>query len=75
MAEHDDITAMLDDGWVVAGYSTCLSSLGMVTHHVLLQNGSKLTTITIGVNGRDEQGRAAQVLAPAPAPKKKGWFG
>ena len=75
MPENDDLTAMLDGGWTVAGYSTCLSTLGMITHHVLLQKGSKLSTVNIGVNGVDEQGRGVQVLAPAPPAKKKGWFG
>ncbi len=69
-----DLTGMLESGWAVAGYSTCLSSLGMLTHHVLLQKGSNLTTVMIGINGGDESGRSSNALSPAP-PKKKGWFG
>jgi len=49
-----DLTAMLENGWAVAGYSTCLSKDGNITHHVLLQKGSELTTFTLppskGVN-------------------------
>lgn len=75
MPENDDLTAMLDGGWTVAGYSTCLSTLGMITHHVLLQKGNKLSAVNIGVNGVDEIGRGVQVIAPAPPAKEKGWFG
>ena len=39
-----DLTAMLADGWAVAGYSTCPSKNGQITHHVLLQKGSELAT-------------------------------
>jgi len=35
---------MLADGWAVAGYSTCPSKNGQITHHVLLQKGSELAT-------------------------------
>jgi len=69
-----DLGAMLSSGWSIAGYSTCLSALGMVTHHVLLQNGNKLVTFMVGINGGEEQGRSFNSLSPAP-PKKKGWFG
>lgn len=73
-AGQNDLTQMLESGWTVAGYSTCLSTLGMVTHHVLLQMGSNLTTMMIGITGGDEQGRSVNALSPAP-PKKTGWFG
>ena len=69
-----DLTAMLNDGWCVAGYSTCLSTLGMITHHVLLQRGNDLRMIMIGIKGADEEGRSMNVLSPAPPAKKKGWF-
>ncbi len=77
MADERDtrLTAMLDDGWIVAGYSTCLSQLGIITHHVLLQHGSNLATVMIGIKGADEEGRSINVLSPAPTVKKKGWFG
>jgi hypothetical protein len=77
MPEDGDtrLTAMLESGWVVAGYSTCLSTLGMITHHVLLQMGSNLTTVMVGIKGADEDGRSMNVLSPAPTLKKKGFFG
>jgi hypothetical protein len=76
MSEGSDnrLTEMLETGWAVAGYSTCLSTLGIITHHVLLQQGSKLTTIMIAIKGADEEGRSLNALSPAPPLKKKGWF-
>ncbi len=73
--EEADLTEMLESGWAIAGYSTCLSQLGIITHHVLLQKGSNLTTFMVGQRGKEEEGRNAFVLSPAPPPKKKGsWF-
>ena len=69
-----DLTRMLNHGWDVAGYSTCLSALGVITHHVLLRNGSSLKTFMVAIQGGSEQGRTMNTLSPAP-PKKKGWFG
>jgi hypothetical protein len=72
---HDTrLTALLESGWAVAGYSTCLSTLGIITHHVLLQQGSNLTTVMIAIKGADEEGRSLNALSPAPVLKKKGWF-
>ncbi len=73
-APQGALTEMLETGWTVAGYSTCLSTLGIITHHVLLQQGANLTTMMIAVQGGEEQGRSVNALSPAP-PKMKGWFG
>lgn len=72
--DRTELTTMLEGGWTVAGYSTCLSALGLIMHHILLQQGSNLTTVMIGIQAGNEEGRSINVLSPAP-PKKKGWFG
>lgn len=75
-SDETDLAAMLESGWAVAGYSTCLSQLGIITHHVLLQKGSNLTTFVVAQRGKEEDGRGSFMLSPAPPPKKKGsWFG
>jgi hypothetical protein len=48
--------------------------LGIITHHVLLQQGSNLTTVMIAIKGADEEGRSLNALSPVPVLKKKGWF-
>jgi len=70
----DQITAMLEDGWDLAGYSVNMAAMGALMHSVLLRKGSKLTSIVIVTQGEQETGRNVNVLAPRPE-KKKGFFG
>lgn len=69
-----DVQAMLESGWTIAGYSTCLGTMGTLTHHILMQHGTNLTIVTVNITGGSEDGRYANVVSPTPA-KKKGWFG
>ncbi len=77
MAElgEDQLTDMLNDGWTIAGYSVNMMALGALTHNVLLQKGTHLTSITVITQGDGETGRNVNVLSPKPDGKKKGFFG
>lgn len=70
-----DLTEMLAKGWEITGYSTCLSQLGVITHHVLLRSGTDLVTATFLIQAGVEKERYLNRLSPAPPPKKKGFFG
>ncbi len=71
---RNELTESLEAGWTVAGYSVCLMVAGATSHHILLQNGTSMKSITVITNSGDELGRASIPLSPAP-PEKKGWFG
>ncbi len=69
----DQLTEMLENGWAVAGYSSCLMAAGALAHNILLQKESTLTNITVVLNGGKELGRTVSALAPQ-APKELGFF-
>ena len=69
----DKLTEMLEDGWAVSGYSSCMMAAGALAHNVLLQKNSMLTNITIVINGNKELGRTVTTFAP-PMPKELGFF-
>lgn len=69
----DQLTEMLESGWAVVGYSSCIMAAGALVHNVLLQREFSLTQISIVTNGDKELGRNQNVLAPMP-PKEKGFF-
>jgi hypothetical protein len=73
-AEKSDLAKMLESGWAVVGYSVCLMAAGATSHHILLQQGSNVTTFVVILSSGEELGREAVPLSP-PMPKKKGWFG
>jgi hypothetical protein len=71
---RNELTELLEAGWTVSGYSVCLMVAGATSHHILLQNGTSLRSITVITSSGEELGRASIPLSPAP-PEKKGWFG
>ena len=71
----DDLEQLLKDGWEIAGYSVNIMALGALSHHVLLRQGTNLTTITIVSNAGKELGRGSTILSPSSPPAKKGFFG
>ena len=70
----DMLELLLANGWAVAGFSSCLSTMGVLVHNVLLQKGTDLRIVSVNISGGSEDGRYVVTLSPAP-PKKKGWFG
>ena len=69
----DQLTEMLENGWAVAGYSSCIMAAGALAHNVLLQKGAMLANITVVLHGEKELGRTVSTLAPQ-APKELGFF-
>jgi len=62
----DQLTDMLNDGWMVAGYSVNMMAMGALAHNVLLQKGTRLTSITVITLGDRETGRNVNILSPEP---------
>lgn len=72
----DEIADYLDDGFVVAGFTTAMMAAGALVHTVLLQKESTLVAINVVKTGEKELGRTVHLLSPKPkAPEKKGWLG
>lgn len=75
MPETDELTKLLSDGWVIAGYSVCMLAAGALSHNILLQKNNSLASITVLVNAGREIGRNTTILAPvAVSAPKKGFF-
>ena len=72
---EDKLATMLDNGWIVAGYTVAMMAAGAMVYSILLQKDVQLTTINIVKNAGKELGRAEEVFSPMPtAAPKKGWF-
>ncbi len=71
---RNELTELLETGWTVSGYSVCLMAAGATSHHILLQNGTSMKSITVITRSGEEPGRASIPLSPTPH-EKKGWFG
>lgn len=66
-AWDDELAKMLDDGWVVVGYSTAMFAAGGFAHSVLLQRAAhEVMAVTITIT-KGELGRRFDQLSPAPA--------
>ena len=70
---EDKLVDLLSDGWAVIDYSVSMMAAGGMAHCILLQKGTALITVTIGLLGEKEIGRTFITLSPMPPPKK-GWL-
>ena len=70
---EDKLVDLLSDGWSVIDYAVAMMAAGGMVHCILLQKGTALTTVNIGLMGEKEIGRTFVALSPAPA-AKTGWF-
>lgn len=61
--DREYVARKLQEGWVVAGYSTTIMAAGAMTHSVLLQKGDRLDAFTVVAQGNKELGRNSITLA------------
>jgi hypothetical protein len=74
-SNDDELTALLDEGWDIAGYTVNLMAAGAQHINILLRRENELVNFWIVVNGNSEVGRGKKVLAPHILPPKRGFFG
>lgn len=66
-AWDDKLAGMLNDGWVIVGYSTSMFAAGGFAHSMLLQRAAhEVVSVTVTIV-KGELGRRFDQLSPAPA--------